>query len=228
MANGKLEKMRIIAYTNAEMSDDAKVDEFVAMMNPETYQLDYKIEYNEGQGQGSSGSQQKYKLTKPEEFTFEFLFDNTGIIDGNPRSDVWDDVKHFKSMLVDYDGEIHEPRHFKLIWGVSIFKGRLTTLNITFKLFKPDGTPIRAIAKAGFKGSVEENLRVAKEDAQSPDLTHERKVKPGDHLSLMTFRIYENPSYYLQIARANDLTNFRNLETGSKILFPPIDKTRTK
>lgn len=216
--------MRIIAYTNAEMSDDAKVDEFVAMMNPETYQLDYKIEYNEGQGQGSSGSQQKYKLTKPEEFTFEFLFDNTGIIDGNPRSDVWDDVRHFKSMLVDYDGEIHEPRHFKLIWGVNIFKGRLTTLNITFKLFKPDGTPIRAIAKAGFKGSVEENLRVAKEDAQSPDLTHERKVKPGDHLSLMTFRIYENPSYYLQIARANDLTNFRKLVTGSKILFPPIDK----
>lgn len=131
-------------------------------------------------------------------------------------------------MLVDYDGEIHEPRHFKLIWGVTIFKGRLTTLNITFKLFKPDGTPIRAVAKAGFKGSVEENLRVAKEDAQSPDLTQLRRVKPNDHLSLLTFRIYENPMYYLQVAKANDLTNFRKLEPGSTLLFPPIDKTTTK
>jgi len=225
MENGKLEKMKIIAYTNADMGDDSKVDEFVAMMNPETYEFKYKVEFNEGQGQGTSGNQQKYKLTKPDEFTFDFLFDNTGLIDGNPRDDVWDDVKKFKELLVDFDGSIHEPRHFKLVWGVSLFKGRLSDLSINFKLFKPDGTPIRAVAKATFKGSVEENLRVAKEDPQSPDLTHERMVIAGDHLSLMTHRIYDHPKYYLQVARANDLTNFRKLKDGATLLFPPVDKS---
>ncbi|ACT91932.1 conserved hypothetical protein [Dyadobacter fermentans DSM 18053] len=222
--SGKLEKMKIIAYKDAAMSDSSKVDEHSATINPETYQLDYKIEYNDKQGQGTSGSQQKFKMTKPEEFTFEFLFDNTGIIDGKAKEDIWDDLKKFKKMLVDYDGAIHQPRHFKLIWGVTLFKGRLTSLNINFKLFKPDGTPIRAVCKCSFKGSIEENIRVAKEDAKSPDLTHEKLVKASDHLTLMTYEIYEDPRYYLQVARANGLTNFRSLAVGQKVFFPPIDK----
>ncbi|GAB2765104.1 peptidoglycan-binding protein [Rhabdobacter roseus] len=225
MENGKLEKMLIFAYRNPDLSDGSKVGEFRALMNPESYQLNYKIEYQDGQGQGTSSSQQKFKMTKPEEFSFEFLFDNTGIIDGQPKKDIWEDLKTFKQLLVDYDGEIHQPRHFKLVWGVTVFKGRLTELNITFKLFKPDGTPIRAVAKTTFKGSIEENLRVAKEDPKSPDLTHERIVGAGEHLSYLCFQIYEDPRYYLQVARANDLTNFRRIATGSRLLFPPLDKT---
>lgn len=221
---GKHEKMQIIAFKDATMSDSSKIDEFVVMINPETYQLDYKIEYNEKQGQGTSGAQQKFKLTKPEECTFEFLFDNTGIIDGKAKEDIWEDLKKFKKMLVDYDGKIHEPRHFKLAWGVFLFDGRLTSLNINFKLFKPDGTPIRAVCKCTFKKSTEEKKRVAKEDAKSPDLTHEKLVKSSDHLTLLTNEIYEDPRYYLQVARANGLTNFRNLEVGKKVYFPPIDK----
>ncbi len=221
---GKLEKLKIVAYQKADMKDDSQVgDPFYVMMNPETYQLDYKVEFNEGQAPGTSGAQQKYKMTKPEEFTFDILFDSTGIIDGKTKPDnIWDDLKKFKQMLVDYDGAIHQPRFFKLIWGVTVFKGRLSSLSITFKLFKPDGTPIRALAKANFKGSVEENLRVLKDNSQSPDLTHLRQVKAGDHLPFMCFKIYEDPRYYLQVARANGLTNFRKLEIGSFIKFPPF------
>ncbi|KAA5548444.1 CIS tube protein [Adhaeribacter rhizoryzae] len=220
---GKLEKLKIIAYRKADMKDDSQVGQpLFALMNPETYQLDYKVEFNDGQAPGTSGAQQKYKMTKPEEFTFDILFDSTGIIDGKPKADIWDDLKAFKQMLVDYDGAIHQPRFFKLIWGVTLFKGRLASLSITFKLFKPDGTPIRAIAKAQFKGSVEENLRVAKEKSQSPDLTHLRQVKAGDNLPFMCFKIYEDPRYYLQVAQANNLTNFRRLAVGSFLHFPPF------
>ena len=64
------------------------------MMNPETYSLDYKVEYQEGQGQGTSAAQQRFTVKKPEEFSFEFLFDNTGIIDENPRDDLIDDPRY--------------------------------------------------------------------------------------------------------------------------------------
>ncbi|MFD1817540.1 hypothetical protein SAMN04515674_101609 [Pseudarcicella hirudinis] len=220
--SGKLEKMKVIGYKNAEMKE--KVGELKAMMNPENYQLGYKIEYDDKQGSGTSSKQLKFKEIKPNELAFEFLFDSTGIIDDKARSDVWQEIWDFKKMLVDYEGSSHQPRFFELIWGKMIFKGRLMSLDITFKLFKPDGTPIRAIAKTSFLGSVEENLRVAKEDAQSPDLTHERQVISGDHLSWMSYKIYEDPRYYLQVARANGLTNFRKLQAGSKIYFPPFDR----
>lgn len=229
---GKLEKMLILAFSDSEKCENGGIPEaddvFEALINPDGYALSYKLKFSDAaQGQGSSGQQLKYEYTEPEEINFEFLFDNSGIIDGNPRDSVADDLKRFKEVVIDYKGDSHEPRHFKLVWGEnSIFKGRVTELSINYKLFKPDGTPIRASASVKFRSSIEEQKRAAKEDKGSPDLTHQRKVKAGDTLPLMSYRIYGDPQYYLQVAAANGITNFRQLKPGTDIYFPPIEKTK--
>ena len=230
-ADGKLEKMLILAFADSRKAEDGGLaeadDSFEALINPETYAVSYKLKFSKaGQGQGTSGKQLKYEYTEPEEISFEFLFDNTGIIDGKPRDSIADDIKKFKQVLIEYKGDAHEPRHFKLVWGQnSIFKGRVTEMNITYKLFRHDGTPIRAIAKVTFKSSIEEQKRAAKEDKTSPDLTHARTVKMGDTLPLMCHRIYGDPKYYLQVAKFNGLGNFRSLIPGTKLVFPSIEKT---
>jgi hypothetical protein len=158
--------------------------------------------------------------------SFEFLFDNTGIIDGEPRDSVADDLKRFKQVVIDYKGDAHEPRHFKLVWGEnSIFKGRVTAVDVAYKLFRSDGTPIRATAKVTFKSSIEEEKRAASENNQSPDLTHVRRVKLGDTLPLLCQEIYGDPRYYLQVADRNGLVNFRRLTPGATLQFPPLAKT---
>jgi hypothetical protein len=225
--SGKLEKMKIMAYSDPDLGDDSFISDFTAMMNPETYSLDYKVEYQEGQGHGTSGAQQRFTVKKPEEFSFEFLFDNTGIIDGNPRENLTDELNDFRDLLVGYEGNTHEPKHFKLVWGGTLFKGRCTALSIAYKLFNPDGTPIRATCKVTFKGSVEENLRVAKENNQSPDLTHVRRVKAGETLPLLCYAVYGDSRYYLEVARVNKLVNFRKLNEGEELYFPPLDKKVT-
>ncbi|MGC8774152.1 MAG: CIS tube protein [Chlorobaculum sp.] len=229
--SGKLEKMLILAFADskkAESGGKKEADDYVeALINPESYTLGYKLKFSKsGQGQGTSGQQLKYEYTEPGEMSFEFLFDNTGIIDGIPRDSITEDIEKFRKVLIDYKGDAHEPRHFKLVWGEnSIFKGRVTELEITYKLFRPDGTPLRATAKVTFKSSIEEEKRAATEDRQSADLTHIRKVKAGDTLPLMCFRIYGDSKYYLDVAAANGLDNFRSLVPGAEIRFPPIDKT---
>ncbi len=230
--NGQLEKMLILAFADSKKAEDGgprdvkDKDKFEALINPETYTQSYKLKFSkEGQGQGTSGQQLKYEYTEPEEISFEFLFDNTGIIDNKPKKSIAEDIEKFKQLLTGYKGDAHEPRHFKLVWGSFIFKGRVTELGITYKLFKPDGTPIRAIAKATFKSSIDEKKRAAKEDNTSPDLTHQRKVKAGDTLPLMCHRIYGDPKYYLDVARANGLHDFRSLRPGSNLVFPPLQKT---
>jgi nucleoid-associated protein YgaU len=66
---------------------------------------------------------------------------------------------------------------------------------------------------------------VAEADNNSPDLTHARIVKLGDNLPLMVANIYLHPTtYYLQVAEANDLNNFRRLRTGQQLIFPPVKK----
>jgi len=227
---GKHGKMLILAFADSKKAESGGVaeadDSFEALINPETYTLSYKLKFsNSGQGHGTSGKQLKYEYTEPADMTFEFLFDNTGIIDNEPRDSIADDLKHFREVLIDYKGDSHEPRHFKLVWGEnSIFKGRVTAVDITHKLFNSNGTPIRAVAKVTFKSSIEEEKRAAKEDKQSPDLTHTRRVKLGDTLPQLCFTIYGDPSYYLQVAAANGLENFRRLTPGAELLFPPVAK----
>ncbi|QWV99069.1 LysM peptidoglycan-binding domain-containing protein [Geomonas nitrogeniifigens] len=227
--NGKLEKLLILAFDtseDAERGTKAEAKEtFEALINPESYTLEYKVKTSDGQGQGTSGAQAKYEFTLPEELTFEFLFDNTGIIDGKKNKDgVNQDVDRFRKMLTGYQGKSHEPYHLKLVWGSLVFTGRATELSLTHKLFNPDGQPIRTVAKVKFKKSIEDKKRARKEDKSSADLTHRRTVKGGDTLPLLCYRIYGDPRYYLQVAQANGLNNFRKLVPNTNLLFPPLDK----
>ena len=58
----------------------------------------------------------------------------------------------------------------------------------------------------------------------SPDLTHSRTVKAGDNLSMMSRNIYKDSSYYLELARTNNLNSVFDIKPGDQIFFPPIKK----
>jgi nucleoid-associated protein YgaU len=235
--SGELIKLRIKAFKNEQFTDEVAEGEFKTLLNPDKYVFKYKIEQNEEQAPGTSAAAPRFNKALPEDLELEFVFDRTGVLsnysagrsDNNTFSDegegVIGDVEHFKKVVFDYNGEKHKPNYLIIYWGTLLFKGSLSEMDITFKLFKPDGTPLRAIARAKFKGFVEDDLRVAKENSSSPDLTHVREVKQGDTLPLMAYRIYGDSRYYLEVARVNRITNFRKLETGQKIFFPPIEKS---
>jgi nucleoid-associated protein YgaU len=57
---------------------------------------------------------------------------------------------------------------------------------------------------------------------QSPDLTNQRTVMPGDTLPFMCFQVYGDPRHYLRVAAFNHLDDFRSLAVGQAILFPPL------
>jgi LysM repeat protein len=228
MISGKLKKLTITAYKDDTFSEPIGDGKFTSLLNPENYAFNYKIEYSEAQAIGTSAAQPKFIRTLPQDLNLEFLFDQTGVMNGitNPMGDgIIDEIEQFKRIIFDYNGEQHKPNYVMIGWGSLLFKGVLADMSLEFKLFAPDGTPLRAIAKTSFKGSVEDNLRVAKENNSSPDLTHIRIVQDGDTLPLMAFRIYGDSKYYLQVAAANNLTNFRKLRTGQELFFPPIEKT---
>ena len=232
MSAGELKRMIIKQFKDPGYSDSAGPD-FQVQINPESYATEFKVAYNNPQAQGTSANQAAFTRTPPPEISFEFLFDNTGIIkktSGNEGGLTQDDsftnltdkIEQLRAILVGHQGDTHEPNHLHLCWGTLLFKGRCTSLNITYKLFDPDGSPIRAICKATFTGSLEEKLRVALENNKSPDLTHFRIVKKGDTLPLMCYKIYGDSKYYLQVAQVNKLNNFRELNPGDEIFFSAI------
>ena len=224
---GKLEKMKILAFKDDAFTKPAIPPSFPVFVNPESYSLDYSVEYNTDTAQGNNGTSARYTKTNPEEFKCELWFDNTGILDGIPRPSVQKETEDFKNFLLDIESDTHDLRHFQVVWGTMLFKGRVTALQMEYKLFKPDGTPIRAKASVTFKGSFDDVLRLAKANLLSPDLTHVRVVKSGDTLPNLCKELYGSSRHCIDIARINGLANFRRLAVGQELIFPPFDKKET-
>lgn len=223
---GALKKLRIEAYSDEKFQDKVGGDDFETIVNPEKYNIVYKPEYKDEQAQGTSGSQPIFTKIAPQEISIDLLFDSTGVFgDSDLEDGIIERIEKFKGIVFDYDGDIHKPYYLVVKWGTLLFKGTLVDLSIEYKLFSPDGTPIRAVAKLKLKGSVDPDLRAARENNQSPDLTHYRTVKDGETLPLMTYRIYGDSKYYLEVAKVNNISNFRKLKTGQKLFFPPLKKT---
>lgn len=223
---GKLEKMRITSFSKPEMNATDKVDEFEVFINPENYSQEFKIEYNQEQGAGTSANTPRFTQMPPKEMSFDFLFDRTGALPDSPihPKGVVDDIDKLKKMTYEFDGDIHRPPYLMITWGTLEFRCVLLSLQIQYKLFRPDGTPTRAMVKGTFKEFKDEELREREENTNSPDLTHIRVVKSGDTLTLMTYRIYGDSKYYMEVARINNLTSIQRIEPGQELIFPPLEK----
>jgi nucleoid-associated protein YgaU len=232
MILGELKKMKLTAFEDVKFSKQ-RGEPYTATVNPETYTVDYEIKLNKEQTPGTTGDASTFNIIAPQKLDFEFLFDGTGALMsdivamplsvGNSKS-VTDQVIKFRSTIFDFVGDTHQTPYVKLEWGDLHFRGRVEKMQIIYKLFKPDGTPLRAVAKVSFMGVVGDNEEALAAGRNSPDLTHIRTIKEGDTLPLMCHDIYNNATLYREVARVNRLINCRKLKVGQQLFFPPISK----
>ena len=94
--------------------------------------------------------------------------------------------------------------------------------NVKYTLFDIDGAPIRAEVSLDFFEFESFKEIEAKQNKQSPDLTHIIEVKSGDTLPNLCNKVYNDPSYYMQVARINGLSSFCRLKPGTRLVFPPL------
>ena len=225
-----LEKMTITAYGDQDLTDQKS--SFKVMFNPESYSLKYENQYSEPDSTGSDRAPGRYSFTNPEELSITLIMDNTGVADtgkGGPGGakmyveeyDIYFKVQEFLTTTCYMDGATHEPLYLKLEWGDLVFHCRLASVNVSYTLFNREGRPIRAELACEFTGSLQQSERTPK---SSPDLSHSRLVKAEDNITVMTNKIYRNPAYYIRVAEANRLNNFRRLPVELEMNFPPLEK----
>lgn len=221
-----VKKLTIKAFTKPGGSK-VSGDDFSVLINPEKLKMDYRIEYTRTQAMGTTGPTLKFKHIPSTKVNFTLIFDGTGLIrnaQGNQQNtqSVYEQITAFKAKTIRYDGDTHCPNFLQLVWGNYFFEGYLTDLSITYKLFKPDGTPIRAEADVTFNTSVDgQNAKKAKRK-KSPDLTHVRTISSNDRLPAMCNDFYDGTNYFVQVAKHNQLNTLRSLKVGSEIVFPPL------
>jgi nucleoid-associated protein YgaU len=213
-------KMVIVSYEKPDFT--SKAAQYTVLVNPEKYSQSFSIDYDTSGAPGSMNTAMKFTKMPPSELKFELLFDATGVIDGSP-TDLAAEIATFRSVVYDYDGEIHEPRYLKLYWGKMSFGARLTSMTFNYTLFAPNGAPLRAKADVSFKNYEDPASIKKKEDKKSPDLTRRIVVKAGDTLPLISYKLYGDTSHYIGLAEVNRLVDFRNLRTGQTLIAPPLE-----
>jgi len=201
-------------------------DTFRAMLNPSSWSHRHTISYDRKAAFGKASPTVRFSGTDEEEVSFDLVLDGTGVVEGATQ-DVRTQIERLKGVVYAYDGHQHEPSVVKLSWGSLVFFGRLRGLSVEYTVFEPGGDPLRARAKLAFLGFMTEKEESLRANRSSPDLSHVVVVQRGDTLPLLCHRIYRDAAYYPEVARFNDLTDFRHLEPGTRIRLPPLRPRET-
>ena len=207
---------------------------FIVQFNPETYTDTTEIELAPTeQAHGDAGQEAKFKAVKPKTFTLELLLDGTGYSPAPPPAGALDalvpstgasviaQIELFK-LTTGFSGNVHRPRYLLLVWGTLIVTCVLESFSITYKLFSPEGLPLRATLSATFKEHKDNAQSELEKNLASPDIEHSHDVSAGEHLDAVVNAVYKSPRFYLGVAEANRLDTVRRLETGTRLFLPPL------
>lgn len=237
MDTGNLVKLTLIGFTTNDEHEDVKspdqrkftqtAKQFEAQINPGSISVVIGGTYST---KGTKHLQEteftNYNCPK---VTFDIYLDATGVYGEVGKNFIHQKIEDFKDVCYYYAGDKHDAPYVKILWGKALMKYRtldfvyrLETLTVNYTLFDTTGLPLRAKLTCAFLGDIKltEGDKLAAKS--SPDLTHLITVKAGDSLPNLCKSIYGKPEMYHHVARFNKLSNFRNLEPGQQLEFPPI------
>jgi nucleoid-associated protein YgaU len=203
------------------------------MISPENFKHNRSVEVQEKKVGDTAGPVTQFQSYGSESLDIDIVIDGTGFntpTGGGSRKgfeggaeDVDAQVEKLTNIVYNYKGDIHKPYYLLVEWSKFAFKGQLKAFDVDFTLFNKDGDPLRARVKM--------SITIHKDPAtngssgrNSPDMTHVKTVRVGDSLPLLCKEVYGKMQYYLQVAEHNGLTNFRELEVGENLEFPPLER----
>lgn len=118
-----------------------------------------------------------------------------------------------------------EPPTVGFVWGkFELFEAVITQLSISYVLFLPDGTPIRARASVTFTQNDHDEDPLA---AQNPTTRVEprktRIIRSGERLDTIAYEEYGQAHLWRLLAETNQLDHVETLRAGQVLIIPPLD-----
>jgi hypothetical protein len=220
------------SYTKAQLVIDGgpTID---ALFNPTELTITKTNDWKVDAIKGKSFPKPKFGGGKPREMSVNLMLDESLPNRGMTVKDMADAL--LKMMEVPSGTGAGNakavPPHVTFTWGeVPSFKAACTSLTITFQLFKPNGTPIRADVKLALtqvepasSASSTSPSRPTNPTTLSDGGFGVHVVKDGDSLQSVAHRTYGDPGRWRLIAEANGIDNPLHLRRGTPLNLPRID-----
>ena len=185
--------------------------------NPTEYQVQKSNNFAEIGIPGLESPPIQFVRGESEKLTAELLADTSDTLE-DVRAKYVDKLRG----LMRINRELHAPPIVRLTWDTEVFKGVLDSLTVTYVLFSPDGVPLRARLSVSLKEYRPVEVQVRETPKNSPDVEKSWVVRRGDTLSGISAAVYNDPSVWREIARANRIQDPRRLRPGDALTIPRL------
>jgi hypothetical protein len=220
------------SYTKAELHIDGGPI-IKALFNPTELSITKANTWTVDAIKGTSFPKPKFGGGKPREMSVNLLLDESIPNGGMSVKKMADELLKMMDVPSGTGGGNAKavPPHVTFKWGdVPSFKAACTSLTITFQLFKPNGTPIRADVKLALTQAEPASTASSNSPSRPTNPTTRSDgglgvhvVRDGDSLQSIAHRSYGDPNRWRLIAEANGIDNPLHLRRGMALDLPRID-----
>jgi len=185
--------------------------------NPTEYQLQKANNFAEIPIPGLESPPIQFIRGSAEKLTAELLVDTSSTLD-DVREMYVDQLR----ALMDLNRDLHAPPVVRFVWDTEVFRGVIDSLNVTYVLFTPDGTPLRAKLSLSMKEYRPVEIQIKENPTASPNFEKTYVVQRGDTLSAIAYAVYRDASEWRAIAEMNQIQDPRSLAPGTVLQLPSL------
>lgn len=165
------------------------------------------------------------------ELALELLFDATPDGDVTAATDALFKMMETDPQLGRPGSNQGRPPKVRFVWGTFLsFRAVCSDLAVRFTVFRPDGTPTRALCKVMLL-QTEKEARSGRGTPAPPQNPTTRAhagqrahtVRAGDSLHSIAYASYGDPTRWRAIAEANGIDDPLRLPPGTALTVPPVD-----
>ena len=192
-------------------------DKVPVRFNPTEYQIQKQNTYAEIGIPGLETPPIQFIRGGSEKLTTELLVDTTDTL-----QDVRTAYVNKLLGLMSVERDTHAPPIVSLIWAGTVFRGVLEGLTVTYTLFTPTGTPLRAKLGVTIRQYRPAATELREKPRASPEFDKRHTVRRGDTLQDIAARVYADAARWRAIAEANDIRDPRRLPPGTVLRLPKL------
>ena len=152
--------------------------------------------------------------------TLDLLFDTTDT--GADVRTYTDDIVGL-AMMQTSGSEPKPPPLCRFVWGkIRSFLGYASSVTVTFKMFLPDGTPVRADAKISLNQYKDDDVFKKQNPTSYSEPRKMWVVTEGERLEWIAYQEYGHPRHWRHIAATNGIMNPLDLRPGQVLKLTPL------
>jgi hypothetical protein len=185
--------------------------------NPTEYKISKGNNFAEIEIPGLESPPLQFVRGGAETLSVEFLLDTSDTLE-----DVRDVYVAKLRGLLRMQEKLHAPPIVAFVWDQQVFKGVIESMGISYTLFSPTGTPLRAQISASMKEYRPVDIQVKETRTSSPDVEKSYVVRRGETLSSIAAAVYRDPARWREIAAANLIQDPRALAPGTPLTIPAL------